>query len=57
MLLPDPGPAIPTIATLEHDVVKALPRLFEFAMEEAPTGMLSTHAQQIVPAVIDAELD
>ena len=41
--LPDSGSSIPAIAALEHDVVKALPRLLQFAMEEAPTGMLCTH--------------
>jgi len=56
-LLPDPGPAIPAIAALEHEVVKALPRLFECAVEIPPTGMLCTHAQQLMPAVINAELD
>jgi hypothetical protein len=56
-LLPDPGCAIPAIATREHDLVKALPRPLEFALERAPTGMLPTHAPEIVPAIRGAELD
>src|SRR5712691_11192620 len=57
LLLPDPGRAIPAIAWLEHDLTKALPRLFQFAVEETPTGMFCTDAQQIVPATRRAEFD
>ena len=41
-LLPDPGFAIPAIATrLPHDVVKAFPRLFQFPVEEARARVCS----------------
>src|SRR5512142_2642807 len=56
LLLPDPGFAVPAIAWLEHDLLKALPRPLEFAVEEAPTGMFCTDAQEIMPAASAAEL-
>src|SRR5712691_7283465 len=57
LLLPHTCFAIPAIAWLEHDLAKALPRLFQFAVEETPTGMFCTDAQQIVPATRRAEFD
>jgi hypothetical protein len=57
LLLPDPGFALPARAWFEHDVLKALPRLFQFPVEETPIGMLPTDAQQRVPAAIGRELD
>src|SRR6266567_877393 len=56
-LLPHTCFAIPAIAWLEHDLAKALPGLFQFAVEGTPTGMFLTHAQQIMPAARRAELD
>ena len=57
LFLPDPGPAIPAITSLKHDLTKALPGAFECAVEIPSTGMLCTHAQQIMPAARGAELD
>ena len=56
LFLPHTCCAIPAIASFEHDLVKALPRLFQFAVEETPTGMSPTDAQQIVPPTSGAEL-
>src|SRR6266700_4850 len=57
LLLPDPGFAIPAIARLEHNLLKTLPGLLQFAVQIASTGMLLTHAQEIVPATLLAEFD
>ena len=48
---------IPAIATLEDDVVKALPASFQLAMKEASAGVFCTNTQERVPAAIRAELD
>jgi hypothetical protein len=57
LLLPDLGVALPAVAWLEDQVLKALPRLFPFPIEVASTGLLSTDTQQLVPAALLAQFD
>src|SRR6266568_7430306 len=57
LFLPHSGFAIPAIAWLEDDVLEPFPRLLQFPLEVAPTAMLPTDAQQIVPAASLAEFD